>query len=180
VTRTHRTSRARGRGRPPRSTDELLPIEALTPDGLLVRADGAFVRFLDVVPGNPLVLDAHGCQRMTRGFTALLGRVPPGMSVQLYAQATPVALDEVLARSREETDAATAHLIAHADPLQRAQGLALRRLAAAHEDSLRVHAEEQAAVEVRYVLAAAFRPDLPAAVPTTLRRPRPPRRGPVF
>jgi len=171
--RRTRTDRgARRREAPSVSAAELLPIEALTEDGLLVRSDGAFVRYLDVVPGNPLVLDAHGCDRMTRGFTALLSRVPAGMSVQLYAQATPVALGDVLARTRAETDAATAELIASTDLQLRAQGLALRRLAACHEESLRVHAEDQAAVEVRYVLAASYLPDLAAQPVGTLRRPR--------
>lgn len=148
-----------------RRAGDLLPVEALTLDGLVIRSDGAFVRYLEVVPTNPLVLDAHGCERMTRGFTELLTRVPAGLSVQCYAQATPVSLDDLLARSRAETDAATEPLLAADDPLTRAQGDALRRLAACTEDSLRVHAEDQAAVEVRYVLVVPWHPD-------ALERPR--------
>ena len=68
-----------------RAVGELLPVEALDQDGLLVRSDGAFVRYLQVVPSNPLVLDEQGCDRMTRGLTDLLLRVPTGTSVQLSA-----------------------------------------------------------------------------------------------
>jgi hypothetical protein len=142
-----------------RRAGELLPIEALTHDGLLIRSDGAFVRYLDVVPTNPLVLDAHGCARMTRGFTELLTRVPAGLSVQCYAQATPVSLEDLIARGRAETDAATEPLLASDDPLKQAQGRALRRLAACTEESLEVHAEDQAAVDVRYALVVPWHPD---------------------
>ncbi len=167
--------RARARAREHRRAGELLPIEALTHDGLLIRSDGAFVRYLEVVPSNPLVLDPDGCARMTRGFTELLTRLPAGFSVQCYAQATPVSLDDLLARGRAETDAATEPLLRSDEPLKRAQGEALRRLAACTEDSLRVHAEDQAAVDVRYVLVV---PWDPAALGVGERhRVRPRRRG---
>ena len=58
-----------------------LPVQALSADGLLVRDDGALVRYLRVVPGNPLVLDGEGCERMTRGFTEMLLRIPAGRAV---------------------------------------------------------------------------------------------------
>ena len=148
----------RGHARDHRRAGDLLPIEALTHDGLLVRSDGAFVRYLEVVPSNPLVLDPDGCARMTRGFTELLTRVPAGFSVQCYAQATPVSLDDLLARGRAETDAATEPLLRSDEPLKRAQGEALRRLAACTEESVRVHAEDQAAVDVRYVLVVPWDP----------------------
>ncbi|HEX8121237.1 MAG TPA: hypothetical protein VF549_08225 [Solirubrobacteraceae bacterium] len=163
LTANQRTAR-----RQHRHAGDLLPVEALTRDGLLIRSDGAFVRYLEVAPTNPLVLDAHGCARMTRGFTELLTRVPPGLSVQCYAQATPVSLEDLIARSRTETDAATDQLLASPDGLTRAQGHALRRLAACTEDSLRVHAEDQAAVDVRYVLVVPWHPDVVAHGPRRL------------
>ena len=96
---------ARGMTARRRSVGELLPVEALDQDGLLVRSDGAFVRYLQVVPSNPLVLDEQGCDRMTRGLTDLLLRVPAGTSVQLYAEATHVTLDDLLQEMRAATDA---------------------------------------------------------------------------
>ena len=170
---------ARAHARVSRHAGDLLPIEALTHDGLLVRSDGAYVRYLEVVPSNPLVLDPDGCARMTRGFTELLTRVPAGLSVQCYAQATPVSLEDLLAQSRAETDAATRALVASADPLKRAQGEALRRLAECTEESLQVHAEDQAAVDVRYVLVAPWHPDAIAAPRPRRRRRTDPLERPV-
>src|SRR3954453_12511848 len=145
----------------------LLPISSLSPDGLLVRSDGAYVRALDVTPSNPLVLDEDGAERMTRGLSELLLRVPAGMSVQLYAQADPVDLEVLLQRCREQTDAATAALLG--DPDRRKQGEALRELAAVHERSLALHADGQAAVDLRFALIC---PYLPVADRPLRRRPR--------
>jgi hypothetical protein len=163
---------ARARAREDRHAGDLLPIEALTYDGLLIRSDGAYVRYLEVVPTNPLVLDPDGCARMTRGFTELLTRVPAGLSVQCYAQATPVSLEDLIARSRAETDAATAPMVESDDSLKRAQGEALRRLAEITEESLQVHAEGQAAVDVRYVLVVPWLPEVLTPRAPTLRRRR--------
>lgn len=149
---------------PTSSAGDLLAIHALTPDGLLVRPDGAFARYLEVIPSNPLVLDDAGCDRMTRGFTELLNRVPAGMSVQLYAEATPVLIGDVLATARAETDDSTEQLASSDDAPERARAGALRELAAAHESSLHVHAAHQAAVRLHYVLVA---PWLPNADPNT-------------
>ncbi len=178
IVRARRTTTAGARstrayGREHRLAGDLLPVEALTSDGLLIRSDGAFVRYLEVVPTNPLVLDPDGCARMTRGFADLLTRVPAGFSVQCYAQATPVSLEDLLARGRAETDAATAPLLASNDELKRAQGEALRKLAEICEESLEVHAAAQAAVDVRYVLVVPWHP---AALGTGERRRVAPRR----
>lgn len=140
------------------SASELLPIESLSHDGVLVRSDGAFVRYLEVLPTNPLALDDDGCRRMTRVFTDLLLRVPAGMSVQMYAEASHVALDALLDHSRRETDAATADLASAEDPALRARAAALRQLAAAHAESLAVHAEDQAALHLRYLLVVPYLP----------------------
>ena len=135
----------------PRDVRTLLPLQDLTPEGLLTRPDGTHVRYLELVPGNPLVLDELGCERMTRGFTEIITRLPAGQSIQGYVEATPVPLDDLLARAREETDTATNHHEAETKD-------ALRRLAELHERSIRVHAEHQAAVDVRYVLITTTSP----------------------
>jgi hypothetical protein len=127
------------------SAKTLLPIRSLSEDGLLTRTDGTLVRYLQVVPTNPLVADDDGCERMTRGLTDLIQRIPAGTGIQCYVEATPIALDDLLARHRRETDTATA-------PAPPATRDALRRLAEAHAASLRLHAENQAALDVRFVL----------------------------
>src|SRR3954468_12137207 len=87
----------RRRERPAHAGD-LLPVDALGEDGLLIRSDGARARYLEVLPRNPLVLDADGAERLTAGFAAVLARLPAGQSAQLYVEARPLALDAVLQR----------------------------------------------------------------------------------
>jgi hypothetical protein len=79
-----RARRDRPTDRPTREdyAADLLPVEALGRDGLLIRSDGAFVRFLEVIPRNPLVMSEADCRRMAVGFTSLLGLLPAGQSVQ--------------------------------------------------------------------------------------------------
>ena len=131
---------------------ELLPVSALTTDGLLIRDDGAFVRYIELRPGNPLVLDDEGCDRMTRGYTELLLRVPPGMPIQLYAQATPVALEGLVQDARAATHAALAGA-------PRDQAEALKELAGITERSLTAHADQLGATTVRFVLVCPYVPD---------------------
>src|SRR5581483_4853062 len=78
-----------------------------------------------------------------------------GMSVQLYAQADPVDLEILLAQCREQTDAATTPLL---DAEHAEQGEALRELAAVHERSLALHADGQAAVDLRFALLCPYVP----------------------
>ncbi len=55
-----------------------LPLEALGRDGLLIRSDGAFVRYLEVTPTNPLVLSDAQCVELSRSFGAIASRIPHG------------------------------------------------------------------------------------------------------
>jgi hypothetical protein len=142
----------------PRTAADELPVQALSRDGLLIRDDGVLVRYLSVVADNPLVLDEDGCNRMTRGLVEALLRIPAGMSVQFYAQGDPVSREQLIAQMRAETDGATAELVASEQDLLRAQGYAMRALAAMREDGYLKHAEAQAAVELRFVLVVAFDP----------------------
>ncbi|HEY4280368.1 MAG TPA: hypothetical protein VGM91_19255 [Conexibacter sp.] len=138
-----------------------LPVEALGHDGLLIRSDGALVRYLEVLPSNPLVMGQEDLMARTEDFVRLLGAIPPGMSAQAYVTATPVGLEQLLAQNRAETDAATHDLFTSSDPLRAAQGRALRGLAEIHDESLAVHSHDLAAHEVRFVLVAPWIPDLP-------------------
>jgi hypothetical protein len=163
--------------RPLTAADEL-PAQALGRDGLLVRRDGALLRYLSVVPNNPLVLDESGCDRMTKGLVDALLRVPPGMSLQFYAQGDPVSREQLVARMRSETDGATAELVASGDTLKQAQGSALRTLAAMREEGFLENAEAQAALDLRFVLVVCFDPAQQtrggSLLPGTRRRERDP------
>ena len=77
----------------PAATADLLPLASLSEDGALVRSDSALVRYLEVLPRNPLVMDEAEAERMGHGFAALLARLPAGQALQVHVHATPVALE---------------------------------------------------------------------------------------
>src|SRR5216684_1036412 len=144
-----------------------LPIEALGRDGLLVRSDGAFVRYLEVTPTNPLVLSDADCVELSRSFGQVVSRVPARMNATFYVEATPLPVGQLLEEVQRDVDA-------HADRLDRqaaesggdagglaARAAALRALSDAEQISLAEHAEAQAAVEVRYYVLVPYMPDLP-------------------
>jgi hypothetical protein len=151
-------SAARRRSTEPRTAADELPIQALSHDGLLVRADGALVRYLSVIPTNPLVYDADGCLRLTANFTQLLQKIPAHMGVQCYVQADHVSLEHLVLGMRAETDAATRPLVESDDDLRRRQGHALRGLADMHEEGLCEWASSEAALSVRFVLVVPYEP----------------------
>jgi hypothetical protein len=71
------------RARPARALGaaELLPVASLYEDGALLRSDGALVRYLEVLPRTPLVMDEAEAERMGYGFAALLARLPAGQAL---------------------------------------------------------------------------------------------------
>ena len=143
-----------------------LPVEHLGADGLLVRSDGAFVRYLEVTPTNPLVLSDAECVELSRALGAVASRVPARMNATIHVQATPLAIDELLAEVARDVDE-------HADQLQTraandtdgattaARAAALRALGDGEQASLAEHAEAQAAMEIRYYVIVTYMPDLP-------------------
>ncbi|MEA2312707.1 MAG: hypothetical protein QOE28_2675 [Solirubrobacteraceae bacterium] len=141
-----------------RAAGDLLAVEALDRSGLLVTSEGAFARVLRVTPPNPLILSGDDRQAIAAGFCHLIGRLAPGQSVQFYLDARPVALEELVADSREQLSVA-----AGPAPGRDAPGRSRWRLAAAMEESLRRHADEQAAVELRAHVVAPFIPRRAAA-----------------
>ena len=85
---------------------------------------------------------------MGQGFASLLARLPAGQALQVHVQATPVALDRLVADYRAQVELALAPIESRAP----ARAAALRELAEVHVESLHVHAAEHAAVRVRYLL----------------------------
>jgi hypothetical protein len=136
----------------------LLAVEALDRSGLLVTSEGAFVRYLRVAAKNPLVMSDGERVQVSEAFGQLAGRVAAGQSLQFYVEAAPVRLAELLEHSRRDVDDALASLEAgQGDSRPRAE--ALRRLHDAMVESLQLHCEEQAAIEIGYYVIVPLLPD---------------------
>jgi hypothetical protein len=138
---------------------ELLAVEALDRAGVLVTSEGALVRYLRVAPKNPLVMSDSERAHVSHAFGQLVARVAAGQSLQFYVEAAPVRLDALLAHSRAEADGGLAPLERSGAPEMRARAGALRRLHGALEQSLELHADAQAAVEIGYHVVVPYAPD---------------------
>jgi hypothetical protein len=130
-----------------RQAGELLGVEAIDRTGLIVTSEGAFVRILHVVPPNPLILSADDRPRVAASFCHMVSRLRPQQSLQFYVQARPVNLDEILVASRREVAAWAGEPPAPGQPARDELALSRWRLSAAMEESLRVHSDDQAAVQ---------------------------------
>jgi hypothetical protein len=135
---------------------ELLAVEALSRDGVLVTSEGALVRYLRVSAKNPLVMDDDERDNVGATLGRLAGQLQPGQSVQFYVEARPVELGLMLDRTTAESERAVA--AAYEDGLPD-RGEALRRLQAACHESLELHSNEQAAVDVAYYVVIPYVPD---------------------
>jgi len=147
------------RERPLPEAGELLAIEALDRSGVLVTSEGALVRYLRAAPKNPLVMSDSERTQVSHAFGQLVARIPAAQSLQFYVEAAPVKLDALLEHSRREAHRGQAALEASAERELAERAQALRRLHAALEQSLEVHSDEQAAVEVGYYVVVPFLPD---------------------
>jgi hypothetical protein len=169
-----RPSRAprRDRARVCPSSGDLLPLEALSADGLGVLRSGALVRWIEVSPVNPLIHDSDGAEGISRAFTAIAARLPDDrQSLQLIAQAAPLPVEAILAAEREDCQSAADDARSHsAEEL----AVAVERLGLAQEQSIRTQSQALAALELRYFVVAPWQP---ARAGIGLRRPR--RGGPV-
>lgn len=130
---------------------ELLPVEAIDRTGLAVTSEGAFVRVLRVTPPNPLILSDEERARIARGFCQIVSRLRADQRLQFYVQSRPVKLNEILAAARREVECTSGPPPASLED-GAADGLALSRwrLYAGMEQSLRLHADDQAAVETAF------------------------------
>jgi TraG P-loop domain len=135
--------------------ERLLGVAAIAPDGLLIGSDGSYVRYLQSEVVNPLVLDPDEAARISAAFAQIAARLADRQTLQLYVQATPLQLEELLAEQshRCEQAAGAAH-----DAGQHERADAIRRLGAAQEDSIRSSAATVGPVHVRYLLVCPLTP----------------------
>lgn len=152
--RTENTGAAGAR----RQAGELLAVEAIDRTGLLIRSDGGLVRIVQVTPPNPLVLGADERERIADGYCQLISRLRPAQSVQFYVQATPVRLHELIATARAQVAFFAGEPPVNASQARDRLALSRWRLWAAMQESLEMHASEQAAVQVTHYLVC---PHLP-------------------
>jgi DNA helicase HerA-like ATPase len=142
-------------GRRSRSAADLLGIGAIAPDGLQVTDDGAYVRYLECGAVNPLVMEAAAAERISAAFAQIAARLPDRQSLQLYLQAAPLELEELLAEESRgcEQAAGAARDVGHE---QRAG--AIRGLGAAAEQTIRASAERVAPLRLRYLVVCPWQP----------------------
>jgi hypothetical protein len=148
------------------SAGELLELVAVGDDGLAIRRDGAFLRYLEVSPVNPLVAEEQTNEHVAEAFGNVAARLEGGQGLQLYVQAEPLGVDGLLAKE--------SHAVALAAGAAHEEGKpelarALRRLGLVVEHSLLTHSQSVAAVALRYLVV----------VPWQAQGTRAGRRGPL-
>ena len=142
-----------------REAGELLAVEAIDQTGLIVTSEGALVRILHVIPPNPMILSLDDRQRIAAAYSHLVARLRPEQTLQFYVEARPVNLEEILAASRREVAAWAGEPPAPGQPARDELALARWRLNAAMEQSLRLHADHQAAIQFDTYVAVPYVPD---------------------
>ena len=145
-----------GRGRGLRHAGDLLAVEAIDRTGLIVTSEGALVRIFRVAPCNPLLMSAGEREKTAGAFARLVSQLGTEETVQIYIDARPVNLAELLADCRREVQASAGPVPTAADGDRLA--LARWRLYAGMEESLRLHADAQAAVQVSSYLVVPLVP----------------------
>jgi len=141
-----------------REAGELLAVEAIDRTGLIVTSEGAFVRIFRVVPPNPLLMSAQERAKTANTFQRLVSQLKAEETLQIYIDARPVNLAELLATCRREVQASAGPVPTREQSGARPLALAQWRLYAAMEESLRLHADEQAATEVSAYVVVPFMP----------------------
>ena len=148
---------------PLRDAAQLLPVAAIEPNGLVVTTEGALVRILHVSPPNPLILSDEDRAQAAAGFAHLIGRLRSEQSLQYYVQSRPINLEELLAASRREV-ALWAGPPPTMDTVVEPRARDRWRLYGAMEESIRLHADHQAAVAFDAYLVVPFVPRDAASV----------------
>lgn len=126
---------------------DLLGVEAIDRSGLVVTSEGVFVRIFRVTPLNPLLMSGAEQEKVSSAFERLVSQLRADDTVQIYVRARPVNLNELVESCRAEVEASAGPAPTHEAPARDDLSHAKWRLYAAMEESLRQHADEQAATE---------------------------------
>jgi TraG P-loop domain len=141
-----------------RRAGELLGVAAIDRSGLLITSEGAFVRILRVAPQNPVVQAGAERERIAAGLCSLVARLRPGQTLQVYVQSRPINIEELLEASRAEVRRSAGPPPIESEAPEDGRGRDRWRLYAAMEESLRLHARSQAAVDYSVYLALPYLP----------------------
>ena len=140
-----------------RESGELLGVEAVDRTGLVITSEGAFVRIFQVAPLNPLLMSGEERDKAAACFQRLISQLHSDERIQIVVEGRPVNLTELLADCRREVETCAGPppgRAATSDSLSRSRW----RLYASLEESLRLHADNQAAVEVTHYVVVPFVP----------------------
>jgi hypothetical protein len=140
-----------------REAGELLAVEAIDRTGLVITSEGAFVRIFRVTPVNPLLMSAAEREKAAAGFQRLISQLRADDRIHVVVEGRPVNLAELLDECRREVKACAGAPPSRDAPPDRL-GLSRWRLFAALTESLRLHADSQAAVDVSHYLVVPFLP----------------------
>jgi TraG P-loop domain len=143
---------------PHRRAGELLGVEAIDPSGLIVTSEGALVHIVHVTPRNPITQTSEDAERLAAGFRALVSRLRPDQTLQVYVQARPMNVDDLLAGCRDEVERCAGPPPSQSHPPRDRRARDRWRMYAAMEESIRTHALEQAAVDYNVYLVLPFLP----------------------
>src|SRR5262249_34337046 len=137
---------------------ELLEVEAVDRTGLVVTSEGAFVRIFRVAPVNPLLMSGQEREKAAATFQRLISQLHADERIQVVVEGRPAKLAGLLRSCREQMHACAGPA---PDPDRQARdrlALSRWRLYAALEESLRLHADSQAAVEINHYVVVPYLP----------------------
>jgi hypothetical protein len=141
-----------------REAGELLGVETVDRSGLVVTSEGAFVRTFRVSPVNPLLMSGEEREKAAGTLQRLISQLHADERIQVLVEGRPVNLAELVGESRREVEASAGPPPSRERPARDPLSLSRWRLHAALEESLRSHADSQAAVEVNHYVVVPFLP----------------------
>ena len=141
-----------------REAGELLGVEAVDRTGLVVTSEGAFVRIFRVCPVNPLLMSGEERAKAAGTFQRLISQLHDEERIQVVVEGRPVNLGELVGECRQQVEACAGPAPSGDRGARDCLALSRWRLHAALEESLRLHADSQAAVEVNHYLVVPFLP----------------------
>ncbi len=136
----------------------LLGVEAVDRTGLVVTREGAFVRVFRVSAVNPLLMSGEERERAAASFQRLISQLRAGERIQIVVEGRPVNLTALLDDCRRQVQITAGPPPTREGSPQGPLALSRWRLHAAFEESLRLHADSQAAVEVNHYVVVPFLP----------------------